>query len=154
MEKKQFKKMIDIAINREIEAYQFYSEVSQALAGRDKAISQIFSELAEQEKGHQNLLEELKQERDSHFKFSSPSNDYHLAEQTELPVLDLNMKPADAFVLAMKKEQQAVEFYRQMAANTTDPEITQMCNSLTNMELQHKRTIENAYVDVAYPESF
>jgi bifunctional DNase/RNase len=34
--------------------------------------------------------------------------DYKVAESVELPEITIDMKPADAIALAMKKEQQAV----------------------------------------------
>jgi len=152
MEKDVFEGMIDIAIEREKEAYNFYKEV--AVNQSDKGLSDIFNELANEEKNHRNLLETLKRDENASFKFESLKTDYHLAEQTELPPLSINMKPVDAFALAMKKEQQAAEFYQDLAKRAQDEEIKQMCLNLARMELQHKQKIENAFVDIAYPEVF
>ena len=77
-----------------------------------------------------------------------------MAEEVELPELTESMKPADALALAMKKEQQAVEFYRRLAQNTTDNELKKLCLEMANMELNHKQKLENAYTDVAYVEDF
>ncbi len=147
-----FKELIDMAIEQEIEAYNFYTRVSQSLT--DFGLVKIFSELAGEEQGHKALLEEIKKDVNLHFRFDEPNKDYHLAEKTELPPLSIDMKPADAFALAMKKEQQAAEFYRELAVRANNQEIKRACNHLSNMELQHKQEIENAYIDVAYPESF
>ena len=152
MEIDVFEKVINIAIKREIEAYDFYTKVAEKLT--DKGLNSIFTQLAGEEQNHRNLLESLKQDAKSHFKFENPNKDFHLAEKTELPPLSTDMKPADAFALAMKKEQQAAEFYHDLANRTEDAEIKEMCTNLAHMELQHKQKVEKAYVDVAYVESF
>jgi rubrerythrin len=85
---------------------------------------------------------------------SKPVTDYGLAEKVDLPVLSVDMKPAEALALAMKKEQQAVEFYRNLAESTEDDEIKKLCLEMAGMELSHKQKLENAYTDVAYIESF
>ena len=54
----------------------------------------------------------------------------------------------------MKKEQQAVEFYCNLAESTEDGEIKKLCVEMAGMELSHKRRLENTYTDVAYIESF
>ncbi len=152
MDKTQFEAMIDVAIEREIEAYEFYSKVAATLS--NKGLVVIFQELAGEEEGHRKLLESFKEKAELHFTFKNPSNNYHIAEQTELPRLTTDMKPADAFALAMKKEQQAAEFYQDLANRSSDTEIQQMCLNLAKMELGHKTKLEAAYTDVAFVESF
>jgi len=152
MDREQLLGLLDIAIEREKEAYSFYSEVARTF--EDKGLADIFAELAAEEKGHQNLIESFKKNPEKHFQMEAPEKDYHLAEKTELPTLSTSMKPADAFALAMKKEQQAAEFYQDLARRTSSDEVKELCLNLANMELKHKQKIENAYVDIAYVESF
>jgi rubrerythrin len=152
MDREQLLGLLDIAIEREKEAYNFYSEVAKTF--KDRGLVTIFTELADEEKGHRNLLESFKQNPEKHFQMEAPEKDYHLAEQTELPPLSTSMKPADAFALAMKKEQQAAEFYQDLAKRTSSDDVKELCLNLASMELKHKQKIENAYVDVAYVESF
>lgn len=80
--------------------------------------------------------------------------DYKVAETTELPKLSIDMKPADAIALAMKKEQQAVEFYRALGESATDASVKKIFENLTNMELGHKHRLENVFVEIGYPEVF
>ena len=77
-----------------------------------------------------------------------------VAEATELPKLTLDMQPADAIALAMKKEQQAVEFYRDLSKHCADQEIGKIFENLANMELTHKQKLENVFVEIGYPEAF
>jgi rubrerythrin len=80
--------------------------------------------------------------------------DYKVSETVELPKLSLSMKPVDAIALAMKKEQQAVEFYTDLANQTNDSSIKQACLELAKMEAGHKNKLEGVYTDIAYIESF
>ncbi len=143
---------MDLAIKREVEAYEFYKDVAERIG--DKAIQKIFKTLATEEVGHKDLLERFKYNPDLPVKMSSPEIDYHLAEEVELPELSINMKPADALALAMKKEQLAVEFYRKLANQTEDGDVKKLLLEIANMELSHKQKLENAYTDIAYIEAF
>lgn len=152
MDKDKFYKVMDLAIKREVEAYEFYKDVAERID--DKAIQKIFKTLATEEVGHKDLLERFKYNPDLPVKMSSPEIDYHLAEEVELPELSIDMKPADALALAMKKEQLAVEFYRKLANQTEDGDVKKLLLEIANMELSHKQKLENAYTDIAYIEAF
>ena len=54
----------------------------------------------------------------------------------------------------MKKEQQAVEFYLDLAARASDPELVKSLNALANMEKGHKTRLEDIFVQIGYPEVF
>lgn len=152
MDKDKFYNVMDLAIKREVEAYEFYKDVAERID--DKAIQKIFKTLATEEVGHKDLLERFKYNPDLPVKMSSPEIDYHLAEEVELPELSIDMKPADALALAMKKEQLAVEFYRKLANQTEDGDVKKLLLEIANMELSHKQKLENAYTDIAYIEAF
>lgn len=142
--------LLDLAVAREVEAAVFYTNISKS--SDNPIIKKIFEDLANEEEQHRDLIMELKQQ-EKDFKFSAPP-DYKLAEETELPPLSMDMKPADAFNLAMQKERQAADFYLKLANLTHNSEIRELCLNLSNMELIHKKKIERAYIDVAYIESF
>jgi rubrerythrin len=146
------KDILSMAVTREIEAYAFYKQVSEKVS--DKEVKKMFKELSEEELGHRDFLEKLKNDPSMMKKIEPPRTDYKVAEATELPTFSIDMKPADAVALAMKKEQQAVEFYRSMAEFSGDSEIKEKFNNLASMELNHKHRLENIFVDIGYPESF
>ena len=87
-------------------------------------------------------------------KVEAPERDYQVAEVTDLPAFSEDMQPKDAIALAMKKEEQAVEFYRGMAVRTSDPSVREIFANLANMESVHKQKLENAFVEIGYPEAF
>ena len=152
MTEEQFNRIIELGINREEEAHGFYNYAASRVD--NKVIKQIFKELAEDELGHRELLLRFKADPKLPGKLIAPDVDYFLAEETELPDLSENMKPADALALAMKKEEQAVEFYRKLADQTEDTEMKKLCLDIAKMELNHKHKLEDAYTDVAYIEAF
>jgi len=140
------------AIEREIEAYEFYRKVSERTD--NDTVKTIFHQLARDEQGHRDLLEEFKHNPTRMMKIQAPAADYKVAEATEMPKLSIEMKPADAIALAMKKEQQAVQFYRGLAANASDAGTQAIFENLANMELGHKHRLENVFVEIGYPEVF
>lgn len=152
MKTAEFERILDLGITREKEAHRFYQEVVEKI--QDKALKQIFQDLADQELGHKIMLENFKVNPDIQVKMSTPAVDFGLAETVELPELSTEMSPAEALALAMKKEQQAVEFYRYLASYTNDLEVKNLILEMANMELNHKQMLENAYTDVAYVEAF
>lgn len=152
MDTMDIEKLFSLALSRELEAHEFYREVSRR--SKEPAVKELFAELSEQEMQHHDLIERFRQDPTAIMKFKAPKGDFKLAEATPQPRLSTTMKPADAIALAMKKEQQAAEFYQQLAASSQDSALSQAFVSLANMELEHKRRLEDAYVQVGYPETF
>lgn len=152
MDNMEIEKLFLLALKREIEAHEFYKDVSHRVD--NQGVKDLFSELAEQEMQHHDLLEKFKQDPTAVMKFNAPKSNLGVAEATDLPELSTDMKPADAIALAMKKEQQAVEFYRGLAASTDDASMKDALENLANMELTHKQKLENAFVQIGYPEAF
>jgi len=152
MEQIEFEQIMSIAIKREIEANEFYTDAAKKM--KDPDVKKTFEQLAGEEMGHMELLERFKADPQMPFKIGAPSRDTKVAEATELPKLSTSMKPADALALAMKKEQQAVEFYRGLSAASAEAGLKATFDNLANMELGHKNRLENLFVDIGYPEAF
>jgi rubrerythrin len=151
MDQQQYEIVFATAISREIEAHEFYRDVAQRAQNSD--VKEVFARLAEEELGHKELLEKFKYDPTMVMQIQAPP-DYKVAEATPLPALSIDMKPADAIALAMKKEQQAVEFYRGLGEQATEQELKKVFANLANMELNHKHRLENVFVEIGYPEAF
>ena len=151
MDQIEFERLMALAVKREVDAHEFYRDV----AGRVENVSvkKIFEDLADQEMQHHDLLEKFRLEPTGAVKFTAPP-DFKVAETVDDVELSLDMKPADAIALAMKKEQQAVEFYASLAGMSDDGSIQEVFANLANMERQHKHALENVFVDIGYPEAF
>jgi rubrerythrin len=152
MDTQELTRVFSLAAQRELEANAFYSRVAKTSGNAD--VKKVFEQLAQEEMGHFELLEKLRIDPTLPMKITAPKQDYKLAEATELPAFSDAMKPADAIALAMKKEQQAVEFYRGLSDAATDTQMKDVFNNLANMELGHKHRLETVFVDIGYPEAF
>lgn len=139
------------AIEREMEAYEFYKKVAERVS--DSNVKEIFMDLAKEEKGHEELLFKLKADPSMTFTVDD-TEDFKIAESVETAALTVDMKPADAIAVAMKKEQHAAEFYKRLAEASKDERFKEIYMNLSKMELQHKNRLENLYIDVGYPEAW
>ena len=142
-------RLFDTAIGREIAANAFYSGVAERAT--NAYVKELFLDLAEQEKGHEAILTRFKEDPTAQMSFRAPAN-YRVAEETDSAVLSPDMKPAEAAKLAMRRELEAMEFYKELASMTTDDAIRETCLSLSNMEATHKRRLEDLFVDLGFPE--
>jgi rubrerythrin len=152
MDSNEIDKLFAVATKREVEAKDFYEAVAKKMT--DTAVREIFAQLSRDEMGHYEMLEKYRHDPTMVMKFSAPSTDWKVAESEALPALNVKMKPKDAIALAMKKEQQAVEFYRGLAQRASDAGLKSVMENLANMELSHKRRLETIFVDIGYPEAF
>ena len=149
MDAKEFERIIDMAIEGEVESFEFYTKVAEASANAN--VKKIFRELAEEEAGHKVSLERIKDKELQNFSFPAAS-DYGISETVETPKLSMEMKPADAIALAMKKEQEAMEMYEGLAKAATEEEELHLFMNLAKMEQGHKAKMENLYNQVAFAE--
>ena len=85
------------------------------------------------------------------FKFDTTA-DYKIAESLDTPNLSIDMKPADAITLAMKKEEDAMNLYTEFANLSTDEEQKKVFLNLARMEQGHKTKLEDLYVGMAFVE--
>ena len=143
--------ILDLAIQREEEAYRFYGDVAKRM--KNAAVKEAFTQLAKDELGHKAFLQGCLKDPKILGKLPVPA-DYKIAEATSDPELSVDMKPAAAMALAMKKEQSAAEFYQGLARAATDAALKATFEGLAKMELGHKVRIEEMFVNVGYPEVF
>lgn len=148
----EIRRQFDKAILREIEANEFYAKAAKTAT--DSGVRAIFTDLAGDELGHMELLERLREDPTLPMKMNKPAVDYKIAEEVDLPRLSIGMKPSEAIALAMKKEQQAMEFYSAMADGSPDGELKRIFQNLADMEAGHKCRLETLFVDIGYPEAF
>ena len=145
----EYKEIIKQAIANEVEARKFYENASATL--KDPFLKKLFAELAEEEKKHRDILTQI-YTSETIGNYFSETRDYKVAETMEEPDLSMDMKPADAFALAMKKEEAAMKQYTDMANMCDDAQKRQVFLDLAAMERDHKLKMESAFVDVGYPE--
>ncbi|MFW6082314.1 MAG: ferritin-like domain-containing protein [Desulfosalsimonas sp.] len=149
MDRSRYKEILSGAIEREIEAQRFYSDVAERM--EDAFLKELFTVFVGEEKKHQEILEGFLSSVPEKIPFDE-TRDYNVSETVESPEVSSDMRPADAFALAMKKEEEAMNQYNALADGCTDAEQEKVFRSLAAMEREHKFKIENAFVDIGYPE--
>lgn len=151
MKAEDLKKIIQDAINKEIESYTFYHGI--AGKAKNKVLKDLFTELAGEEKKHREFLEGVLTSGVSKMKFD-PGHDYKVGDNLPTPDLRVEMKPLEGLVLAIKKELQAMQMYTQLAKLAKDTETQFLFSQLANMERGHKARLEDLYTNMAFPESW
>lgn len=150
MDKGTYQAILDSAIAGEIEAYEFYLQAAEKMD--NTALKAMFDELAKEELMHRKILEGFRGKGDMEIHFTRVP-DFHVCETVDAPArLSTDMKPADAIALAMKKEEEAMRHYTQLAEACTDLAQRKVFLELAAMERGHKAKVENAFVDIGYPE--
>ncbi|MBP2144915.1 rubrerythrin [Methanofollis sp. W23] len=149
MKTEEYRQIIASAIDKEVEAYVFYEEIRDRV--NDPVLQTLFRELASEERQHRKLLENYLAARPMELHFDE-SRDYKVSETFDRPGPTSDMKPVDGIKLAIKREEDAVEMYRQFAELSTDPEQRKVFEQLARMELGHKARLEDLYTEMAFPE--
>ncbi len=102
-----FDDVLDYAIDREIEANQFYKDLAKKM--KNPAMRKVFEAFAKEELGHKARLEAMKHSK----KIQAAKNvtDLQIADYVIdiKPTPDMNYQ--DALILAMKKEKVSFRLY-------------------------------------------
>jgi rubrerythrin len=149
MNAEDYKKIISLAIDREVEAYSFYRTISDKV--KDAGLKKIFNELAGEETKHREFLQGLLSKGTTAFHFDA-HKDYKVTDAMPSPKLSADLKPIDGLLLAIKKELEAMQMYNQLANSSTDAEQKKMFMELSAMERGHKNRLEDLYTEMAFPE--
>lgn len=143
--------LLDTAIYKEIAAQAVYEAGIKKT--NDPAAKALMKELAREELGHTRKLKKLKEEGFSkkdwhHEAVPNLLLSEHLTGGETLEGISFQ----DLLITAMKREQQAVEFYARMMGVLRDTTAKQLCEGLVHEELKHKLRLETLYDDLFYSE--
>ncbi|MGD8523905.1 MAG: ferritin family protein [Desulfobacterales bacterium] len=140
--------IVDFAIEKEIEAAEFYSDLSQK--ERFSGSSKMFEEFAAEERKHQKLLEDFKTQG-----VTASMEDYKLKWITDIKrsdyVVELEHQPGMAYneilMLAMKREEKALQLYNDFLEQTETEDGKKLFKILCQEEAKHKLALETMYDD-------
>ncbi len=149
MKTEVYRDIIERAIQSEIEAARFYADVAANTA--NAFLKELFGTFSKEEVRHRRILESFCDDPAAGIQFEKLP-DFHVSETVEEPMLSLEMKPVDAIALAMKKEEQAMRQYNELAELCTNAGRKKLFLELAAMEREHKAKMESAFVDIGYPE--
>jgi rubrerythrin len=144
--------VLEKAIQKEIDSQHLYHDLSQKMT--DVATKNAFQELAQQEQGHQNLLEQyLRGELKAGTLSRGQTIDYKIAEHLDQPDISPDMQLNDVFLLAANREMHSHEFYLSLAQIHPAGEMKRLFEGLASQELEHKHRVEFLYTEVAFPQT-
>ena len=147
----QLTELLDTAIYKEIASQAFYTAGHSMT--EDPGARALMKELAEEEAKHSQWLKDLKEkglEKKNVHREKIPNlmiSEYLTGSDT-LEGASLQ----DVLVFAMKREQEAVEFYSRTMGAMRDEPAKRLCESLVHEELKHKLKLEMLYDDLFYWE--
>jgi len=150
MDAELYKEAIKDAIASEIEAKEFYLEISKRI--RDDYLKELFMGFSKEEATHEKILNALLEKGSIKTTTFNGTRDFKVSETIPLPEVSDEMSIKDAISLAMKNEEIAMQKYEVLAANCDDPDLQAVFQSLAAMEKDHKYKMEESFVKVAYPE--
>ncbi len=152
METKKLENLIDIAIEREEEAYDFYMGLSSRID--NESVQETLRFLAGEEAKHKEFLVNY---RDGMYGSDSlrltDVVDYKIAEYLEEPNIKKDMESKDVYLVAAHRELQSHNFYTALADLHPDGQAKTMLLKMANEEMKHKEKVEYLYSNTAFPQT-
>lgn len=138
--------ILDFAIENEIEAENFYTELSneETFSGAKTALK----EFADEEKKHQDLLKKFKENREvlDNYKFEWIT-DIKRSDYLVDITYEKGMPYTDTIRLAMKREEKALMLYNELLEKADDDALKKIFKMLCQEEAKHKNILETLYDD-------
>ncbi|HIJ80247.1 MAG TPA: ferritin family protein [Desulfuromonadales bacterium] len=134
--------VIKFAVEREDTAYKLYkraAELSTSIASK-----KMFEELAAEEATHKDVFVKIDHEKsESHKLCTLPESSIakYLADVPFQPDMSYNQIIASA----LKTEENAYQLYKTAAGMTDDPKLQKILMSFADVELGHRRRLEEIY---------
>ncbi len=142
MNKDTFNDIIKFAIERELEAANFYKDMANKTKFEANIV--LFLELEKMEMGHAETLKKFKNEGWDILELPDIP-DLKISDYMETPVANEGMTYQEAVVLAMKREKASFKLYTDLAKEFTDIEAKNLFLRLANEESNHKFQLETLY---------
>ena len=144
-----FVAVLDYAIDKEIEANQFYADMAKQM--KNPAMRKVFEAFAKEELGHKAKLESIKQGKE--IQPAKKITDLKIADYTVDVEPAPDMSYQDALILAMKKEKAAYRLYLDLADQVENEDQKALFLSLAQEEAKHKLRFEIEYDEVMLNEN-
>lgn len=143
---------LEVSVLKEQEAHDFYAAAARKV--EDKTLRELFEQLADDEIGHRDFLQKLLLDDAPPMTIKPQPQDYKLAEEIidEKPDLSIDMPFPQAVALAIKREEEAMQTYAELAEEAGPGDMGTLFTNLKNMEQAHKTALEAVYMNVAYAE--
>jgi rubrerythrin len=152
MKDRDIKAVMETAIQKEIEAQAFYTDLYKLV---DDAIAKdalLF--LVGEEKKHEEFLRNyLKGAYGADALKLDKVIDYEIAQYLETPDIKKVMEAKEVYLVAAHRELNAYNFYKNLAEVHADGEVKELLLRMANEELKHKEKVEYLYSNTAFPQT-
>ncbi|NWG02911.1 MAG: ferritin family protein [Syntrophaceae bacterium] len=144
MDEKKFKEIIKFAIEKEIKAFDFYTNAKKA--AKFSGAKELFSDLAKEEVGHRKMLEKINLKRIDQLRIEKVP-DLKISSYLTDAEFKPDMPYADILRMAIKMEERALTLYTKMNKSNQDEKLNKLFTFLANEEAKHKLRLEKVYDD-------
>jgi rubrerythrin len=152
MNNRMLSDVIETAIRREQDAYEFYTDLQVRF---DEArVKEALAWIAEEELGHKRFLVDYREGRLGPDALAMRTSiAYKVAEYLDEPEVTEEMSHHDLFLVAAHREKRAHDFYTELARNHPDGDVSDMLRKMASEELRHKEKMEYLYANAAFPQT-
>jgi len=146
MVKSNVEEYIKFAIDKEIEAVDFFTKCSEMAVKEN--MKKTFREFAAEEKKHQEMLQQFNPDNIKTIEVADVE-DLKIADYFEEISFDPAMSIQEIFIMAMKREDAAYKMYEILAdkGHGGDPAVEKLFRFLAGEELKHKNYFQKEYDD-------
>ena len=147
---KQNLNILSIALKKEEDSFAFYKNAEKTV--QFKPLKTLFRDLAKEEVKHKSILiKELKKleggakKVDTMTKGPGKTKDYGLSKYLLPQNVTPKMGYQEALIVAMKREEKAVELFDYLKSVSVDKDLKSTLDSLYKWEIEHLRILEEKY---------
>ena len=134
--------VIKFAVEREDTAYKLYkraAELSTSIASK-----KMFEELAAEEATHKDVFSKIDHEKAENHKLCKLPESSIAKYLADVP-FRADLTYSEILAYALKTEENAYQLYKAAAGMTDDPKLQKVLLSFADVELGHRRRIEEIY---------
>ena len=143
--------LLETAMYREIASQAVYEAGQEHTS--DPGARALMKELAADEKQHAQILRDLRDRGWTTGEWHRENlPDLRISQHLTAPEKLEGATLQDTLAFAIKREQEATEFYSRMMGSFRSEETKRLCERLAHEELKHKRKLEILYDDLFYAE--
>jgi rubrerythrin len=149
---KRISDILDLAIQRETEAYEFYMDIYGRI--EDQSVKDTLEFIAGEEKKHKAFLIDYREGNYAHNALRMTDVvEYRIAEYLEEPDIEGDMSSQEVYLVAAHRESRSHQFYSELANLHAEGEAQTMLLKMANEELKHKEKMEYLYSNTAFPQT-
>ena len=140
------KEVLEYSMGKEKEAVEFYEELSSNETF--PPAKETFVKFAKEEQKHYDLFKGFLEDNAKLYGYKMQKiEDLKISEYMEELTYRPGMRYNELLRLAMKREEKAMNFYKDMAGKVEDPNVVGVFQMLIQEEAKHKSILEKIYDD-------